>query len=59
MAVAAGIPIVIAVNRQYLRQWQAFAGEVFVTLPLDAGEIEDWCRKALAEVLRTKDEHHE
>ncbi len=50
MAVAAGIPTVIAVNRQYLRQWQSFAGEVFVTLPLDAGEIEDWCRKALAEV---------
>ena len=50
MAVAAGIPIVIAVNRQYLRQWQAFAGEAFVTLPLYAGEIEDWCRKVLAEV---------
>ena len=50
MAVAAGIPIVIAVNRQYLRQWRAFAGEAFVTLPLDAGEIEDWCRKVLVEV---------
>lgn len=50
MAVAAGIPIVVAVNRQYLRQWRAFAGETFTPLPLDAGEIADWCRRAVAEV---------
>ena len=50
MAVAAGIPIVVAVNRQYLRQWRAFAGETLATLPLDAGEIADWCRRAVAEV---------
>lgn len=50
MAVAAGIPTVIAVNRQYLRQWRAFAGETFAMLPLDAGKIVDWCRKAVAGV---------
>lgn len=50
LAVAAGIPIVIAINRQYLRQWRAFAGETFATLPLDAGEIADWCHRAVAEV---------
>jgi hypothetical protein len=50
MAVAAGIPTVIAVNRQYLLQWRAFAGETFATLPLDAGEIAGWCRKAVAGV---------
>jgi hypothetical protein len=50
MAVAAGIPTVIAVNRQYLPQWRAFAGETFATLPLDAGEIADWCHKAVAGV---------
>ncbi|CAH1680055.1 hypothetical protein BOSEA31B_14937 [Hyphomicrobiales bacterium] len=48
MAVAARIPIVVAVNRQYLRQWRAFAGENFAALPLDAGEIADWCRRAVA-----------
>ena len=50
LAVAAGIPIVVAVNRQYLRQWRAFAGETLTPLPLDAGEIADWCRRAVAEV---------
>jgi hypothetical protein len=50
LAVAAGIPIVIAVKRPYLESWRAFAGESFATLPLDAGEIEGWCRKAVAAV---------
>ncbi|MCO5091185.1 DUF2478 domain-containing protein [Bosea sp. (in: a-proteobacteria)] len=50
MAVAAGIPIVIAVKRQYLEDWLAFAGEAFATAPLDAAAIEGWCYRALAAV---------
>jgi hypothetical protein len=50
MAVAAGIPIVIAVKRPYLKAWRAFAGEGFATAPLDAAQIEGWCRRAVAGV---------
>lgn len=46
-AVAAGIPIVIAVSKLLLPRWRAFAGEDATMLAADPEQIEDWCARSV------------
>lgn len=41
-AVVAGVPLVTAVDARFLPEWQAFAGELGVTLPPAVEALEQW-----------------
>ena len=42
-AIAAGLPVVIAVSQELVPEWRAFAGPDFVRLTVDPKRIEAWC----------------
>lgn len=44
LALAKGIPVLMAINRAQLDNWNAFADGVAEQLPLDPDKIADWCR---------------
>lgn len=46
-AVAAGIPVLLAVKDEHASAWIAFHGGLAVVLPADLEAIVDWCRQAL------------
>lgn len=41
-ALAAGVPVLLAVRTDFLDAWRAFAGEDWVELPPDAAAVEGW-----------------
>ncbi|MXQ14272.1 DUF2478 domain-containing protein [Microvirga makkahensis] len=42
-AIATGLPVVIAVGKDLMPEWHAFAGPEFVRLPVDPERIATWC----------------
>ncbi len=48
LAVAAGIPLLTAVGRRFLPEWEAFSGGFGELLPLERDAILDWCLRVSA-----------
>jgi len=46
-AVAAGLPVVLAVRTDHAAVWDAFHEGTATTLPADAGAVVAWCRAAM------------
>lgn len=47
-AVERGVPVLVAVNRNYAEGWRAFAQGLGTELPADPEALRAWCRAALA-----------
>jgi hypothetical protein len=51
-AIESGIPVVTAVNTNYIAAWSEFHGGLAISLPPELDAVLAWCRKAVQE-LRT------
>ena len=47
-ALQQGVPVLVAVRDNYREDWDAFAGDLAVALPLDPETVAEWGRAALA-----------
>lgn len=55
-AIATGLPVVIAVSRELLPEWRAFAGPKFAELAADPKRIEAWCLACAKPALSASEE---
>ena len=54
-AVDRGVPVLIAVRDTYRDNWEAFAGDLAVALPMDPDRIVEWGRAMLAGTSKGSD----
>ncbi len=55
-AIATGLPVLIAVGREFLPEWREFAGPDFVPLDADPERIEAWCLACMEPAPSASDE---